>query len=87
MALAEVHSWARFIAGMLAGCWIGALVACGGILLLVGRRVHQLEAMNLLLRTRLRARSLPPRGGAGEPSLVMPLPGPERPISRIAGMN
>lgn len=94
MALFVVHPWAPFITGMLAGCWIGAVIGCAGVLLLVGRRVRQLETINLLLRTMLKARERPQRtgtGGGGGLTLVMPLPGASRmagrPMSRIARVN
>jgi hypothetical protein len=93
MALFVVRPWAEFIAGVITGCWIGAVIACVGVLLLVGRRVRQLEGINLLLRTKLKARIKPQRtgtGGAG-PTLVMPLPSSarqtERPKERIARVN
>jgi hypothetical protein len=93
MALFVVHPWAQFFTGMLMGCWIGAAIATAGVLLLVGRRVRQLETINLLLRTKLKARPNPQRTGTGGPgpTLVMPLPrsarrtGPER--ERIARVN
>jgi hypothetical protein len=95
MVLVEVHSWVRFFAGMLAGSWIGAVVACAGVLLLVGRRVRQLELINSRLRIRLKARSKSRRtgtvAGGGGSMLVMPLPGAhrksEKPVSRIAQIN
>ena len=82
----DIHPWARFFAGMLAGCWIGAVVACGGVLLLAGRRIRHLENLNLLLRTRLRAHIRPRRTGSmvAGPALVMPLPDSERRTSRTA---
>jgi hypothetical protein len=93
MALLVVHPWAQFFAGMLIGCWIGAAVACAGILLLVGRRVRQLESINLLLIRKLKVRASPRRtaaAGAG-PRLVMPIPDLSRkaepPITRIARVN
>jgi hypothetical protein len=93
MALFVVRPWAEFIAGVVAGCWIGAVIACVGVLLLVGRRVRQLEGINLLLRTKLKAYVRPRRmGTAGTgPALVMPLPGSARkselPRERIARVN
>jgi hypothetical protein len=78
---------------MLTGCWIGAAVACVGVLLVVGRRVRQLETLNLFLRTKLKARAMHRRLGTGGPgpTLVMPLPGSTRkaesPASRMARMN
>ncbi|MFZ0273639.1 MAG: hypothetical protein WB524_12830 [Acidobacteriaceae bacterium] len=92
MALFDVHPWAQFIAGMLTGCWIGAAVACVGVLLVVGRRVRQLETLNLLLRTKLKARMPRRMGTSGTgPTLVMPLPSSARKAesvaSRIARVN
>ena len=94
MTLFVVHPWAQFFAGVVTGCWIGAVIACAGLLLLVGRRVRQLEAVNLLLRMKLKARGLPQRtaraAGPG-PTLVMPLPGTartgEQRLGRIARVN
>lgn len=93
MAPFDMHPWARFFAGMLAGSWIGAAVACGGVLLLIGRRVRQLEDVNLLLRTKLKARTRAlraPRAGLG-PTLVMPLPdshrSSEKPASRVVNIH
>lgn len=82
-----VHPWAQFFAGMLIGCWIGAIIATAGILLLVGKRVRQLETVNLLLRTKLKARLKPLRTGTGGSGsmLVMPHPGSARPGGSIAG--
>jgi hypothetical protein len=75
MAGVVVHSWAQFFAGMLVGCWVGAAVACAGVLLLVGRKVRRLESINLLLRTKLKARSRPQRGtGTSGSMFVMPMP-------------
>jgi hypothetical protein len=92
VALFDVHPWARFIAGMLIGCWAGAVVACAGVLLLVGRRVRQLETTNLLLRTRLKARAVPLKQHTGipgsHPVLVMPMPGKaDSSMGRIARVN
>lgn len=93
MALALVHLWAPFVAGLLAGCWIGGLVACAGVLLLMGRRVRHLEAMNGHLRSRLKARVRSLRAlnpGLGR-TLVMPLPLATRKTQsekdRIASVN
>ena len=93
MALLVVHPWAQFFAGMLVGCWIGAAVACAGVLLLIGRRVRHLEALNLVLRRKLKARISPRRTGTTGtgPMLVMPVPDSirkvESPVARIARMN
>jgi hypothetical protein len=76
MAMFEIYPWARFLAGMLTGCWIGAAIATAGVILLMGRRVRQLESIN---------------GGGGGHMLVMPLPDThrqsEKPANRVARMN
>ena len=93
MTLFVVHPWAQFFAGVITGCWIGAIVAGAGLLLLVGRRVRQLESVNLLLRMKLKARPKPQRTGTGGPgpTLVMPTPigtrKAEAPATRIARVN
>jgi len=94
MAPFDVHPWARFLTGMLIGCWFGAAIACAGLLLVVGRRIRQLEAVNLLLRTKLKARAAGisvRRTGTTGPMLVMPMPGSARrsesPLPRIARVN
>ncbi len=92
MAVLVVHPWAQFLTGMLIGCWVGAAVACAGVLLLVGRKVRRLESINLLLRTKLKARTKPQRGtGTSGSMLVMPLPDSlrrtERPAGRIMRVN
>jgi len=75
MAWLAVHPWAQFFTGLLLGCWIGAMIATACILLLVGRRLQQLEAVNQILRAKLRTRGKPQRTGTGGsgPALVMPL--------------
>lgn len=78
MALLLVHSWIGFLSGTLAGCWVGVVVGCGVTLLLMGRRVRQLETVNMLLRSKLKVLQRPQRTGTGGPSLVMPRPGPVR---------
>jgi hypothetical protein len=75
MALFEVRSLSGFLTGMLTGCWIGGLVACAATLLLMGKRVRQLETINRLLRSKLRLLERPHRMGTGGPALVMPRPG------------
>jgi hypothetical protein len=93
MTLFVVHPWAQFFAGVITGCWIGAIIACAGLLLLVGRRVRQLESINQLLRTKLKVRIRPQRTGTGKhgPTLVMPMPGAARkvevPPQKIARVN
>ena len=56
MLMLDLYPWARFIAGVVTGCWIGVMIGCAVALLLAGRRVRQLESMNLLLRLKLNAR-------------------------------
>lgn len=82
-----VHPWAQFLTGMLIGCWIGAIIATAGILLLLGKRVRQLENVNFLLRTRLKARLKPLRTGTGGSGsmLVMPHPDSARHSGSIGG--
>jgi hypothetical protein len=86
MAMVDFQPWARFFAGLLAGCWLGAVVASAGVLLLVGRRIRHLEKLNLLLRARLRMLSRPGRlaSGFAKPALVMPLPDSQRRSERPA---
>jgi hypothetical protein len=96
MAMFEIYPWARFLAGMLTGCWIGAAIATAGVILLMGRRVRQLESINILLRAKLKARAKARSagtgtGGGGGHMLVMPLPDThrqsEKPANRVARMN
>lgn len=91
MTLFAVHPWARVVAGLAASFWIGAAIGCGGALLLAGRRIRQLETINLLLRAKLRVREKAQRAGktGTGPLLVMPTAGSERgpgqkPASRAA---
>lgn len=77
MTLLVAHPWAQFFTGLLVGCWIGAAIATAGVLLLVGRRIRQLEGVNLLLKTKLKAHNKAAAvrtAGAGS-MLVMPPPG------------
>jgi hypothetical protein len=78
MALFEVHSWGGFATGLLTGCWIGVVVGCAATLLLIGKRVRQLETINLLLRSKLKVLERPRKTGAIGPALVMPRPGSVR---------
>jgi hypothetical protein len=90
MALFVVHAWAPFVSGMFVGCWIGATIGCAGILLVVGRRMRQLETINQLLRNKLKGREKPQRTGTAGPgpTLVMPtLRQAERPATRIARVH
>lgn len=74
MVAFEAHSWVRFSVGMIAGCWIGAAFGCAIMMLLTGRRLRQLEAANLLLRVKLRARqkAASKAGSGGGPVLIVP---------------
>lgn len=86
MALISVHPWQGFFSGLLVGCWIGVVMGSLVTLLLVGRRVRQLETINHLLRSRLRSHDTPRKTGTGGPPIVLPLPGAGRsspiPITR-----
>ncbi|HEX4037267.1 MAG TPA: hypothetical protein VHX37_04340 [Acidobacteriaceae bacterium] len=88
MAVFVVHPWGGLFTGMLLGCWIGVVVGCAVTLLLMGRRIRQLETVNLLLRSKLKSREKPRRTGTGGPPIVMPMPGTARgasqPMSRTA---
>jgi hypothetical protein len=91
MALFVVHPWAEFLAGMLTGCWIGVVIGCAVALLFAGKRVRELEAGNLLLRSRLRAREEPQKTGTGGPTLVVspsrPTRSASKPLSRAASRH
>jgi hypothetical protein len=93
MFMSVLYSWAHFLAGVVAGCWIGVIVGCGVALLLAGRRVRQLEAANLLLRVQLHARREQQPGGlrAIGHGLALPRSGGSRKadarMSRIARVN
>lgn len=79
MALFVLHPWIRFGAGLLAGCWIGVPLGIAVAVLLVGRRMRQLEAANELLRGKLRTREKAWQPGGG-PTLVT-APGAARPAT------
>jgi len=89
MALLVVHPWAQFFIGVIIGCWTGAMVATGGILLMVGRKVRRLEGVVATLRTRLQARVRPRQATiAGQGSMiVMPLRSSGPSTGRIARVN
>jgi hypothetical protein len=83
MALIDAHSWLRFASGLMVGCWIGALIGGAVALLFTGRRIRQLETVNMLLRVKLRAREKPQRTGTGGtgPVLVVQPRDTNRPAS------
>jgi len=83
MAFFEVDPWVRFAAGLIAGCWIGAIIGGAIALLFASRRIRQLENANMLLRVKLRARGNPRRTGTGGggPLLVVPPRETNRPAS------
>jgi hypothetical protein len=74
MTLLGVQSWAWFFAGVLIGCWAGAAIATGGILLLAGRKVHRLENLNHLLRAKLKARIRSQQGTAVRSASMIVMP-------------
>jgi len=65
MALLDAHAWVRFAAGLIAGCWLGAIIGGSVALLFASRRIRQLETANTLLRVKLRAREKSARTGTG----------------------
>lgn len=69
MALFVLHPWIRFGAGLLLGCWVGVPIGIAVAVLLVGRRMRQLEMANELLRNKLNVREKAWRTGGG-PTLV-----------------
>ena len=68
MALFVLHPWIRFGAGLLLGCWVGVPIGIAVAVLLVGRRMRQLEVANELLRNKLNVREKAWRTGG--PMLV-----------------
>ncbi|HTX40862.1 MAG TPA: hypothetical protein VMD25_03465 [Acidobacteriaceae bacterium] len=78
-----MHPWVRFLTGLISGCWIGVVVGCAVTLVMVGKRMRQLQNTNLVLRLKLRSRAKPrPTGTAGSgPLLVFPLREMNRPAS------
>lgn len=83
MALLDAHAWMRFATGLIAGCWVGAIIGGAVALLFASRRIRQLETVNMLLRVKLRTRERakrPATGGAG-PVLVIPPRETNRPAS------
>ena len=83
MAPFDAHSWMRFATGLIAGCWIGAIIGGAVVLLFASRRIRQLETVNMLLRVKLRSREKPVRTGTGGggPVLVVPPRETNRPAS------
>lgn len=55
MAPLAAFPWVWLLAGLLLGSWIGATIGSAGVLLLAGRRMKQLEAVNQLLRVKLKS--------------------------------
>ncbi len=90
MTLFDAHAWVRFASGLIAGCWLGAIIGGAIALLFASRRIRQLETANMLLRVKLRAREKPARTGTGGggPLLVVPQRDTHRPagapITRFA---
>ena len=83
MALFDVHPWLRFVTGLIAGCWGGAIIGGAIAILFASRRIRQLETTNMLLRVKLRAREKPRSTGTGGggPVLVVPPRETNRPAS------
>jgi hypothetical protein len=83
MALLDAHSLVRFATGLIAGCWLGAIIGGAVALLFASRRIRQLETANMLLRVKLRSREKPRRTstGGGGPVLVVPPRETNRPAS------
>ncbi len=71
-----MHPWVRFLTGLISGCWLGVFIGCAITLVILGKRVRQLETANLVLRVKLRAREKPKRtgttGAAGPVLVVQP---------------
>ncbi|MGA7886975.1 MAG: hypothetical protein WCA44_14615 [Acidobacteriaceae bacterium] len=78
----DAHVWMRFAIGLIAGCWVGAMIGGAVALLFASRRIRQLETVNMLLRVKLRAREKPSRTGTGGgPVLVVQPRETNRPAS------
>jgi hypothetical protein len=69
MVVFDIHPWLRLSTGLILGGWIGVAVGFAITLLFSAKRLHQLETVNVLLRTKLRAREKAQRPG---PVLIMP---------------
>jgi hypothetical protein len=65
----DIHPWLRLSTGLIVGCWLGAVVGFAITVLFAGKRLHQLETSNVLLRMKLRTREKSQRPG---PILVAP---------------
>ena len=83
MAFLDAHAWVRLATGLIAGCWLGAIIGGSVALLFASRRIRQLETANMLLRVKLRARERKPQrtGTGGGPMLVIPPRETNRPAS------
>jgi hypothetical protein len=69
MVVFDIHPWLRMSTGLILGGWIGVPVGCAMTVLFSARRLHQLEAANVMLRTRLRTREK-----AQRPSSILVMP-------------
>ena len=65
----DIHPWLRLSTGLILGGWVGVAVGGAITILFSGKRLHQLEAANLLLRAKLRSIEKAQRPG---PILVAP---------------
>lgn len=72
----DIHPWLRMSTGLILGGWIGVAVGVAITALISGRRLHQLQTANVLLRTRLRTREKAQRPS---PIFVMPPAASSRP--------
>jgi hypothetical protein len=89
MVALSLYPWLRFGFGILAGCWIGVALGFGIAAFLTGRRIQDLEEVNIMLRAKLRVRDKARQPGTGGgPVLVVP-PAVNRrasaPVGRVAG--
>jgi hypothetical protein len=69
MVVFDIHPWLRLSTGLILGCWIGVAIGGAIAVLCAGKRLHQLETANVLLRMKLRTHDKPHRTG---PILVTP---------------
>ncbi len=77
-----MHLWVRFLTGLISGCWVGVFIGCAVTVVLMGKRMRQLQSANLALRLRLRARARPRPATVGTgPLLVRPFRETNRPAS------